>query len=162
MTRSGQLQAFEKQGPPAHWVEVKMNGYKSNNRGIGSVVEFKAGNYYNKVMVTSSPVRVFTGDLPSSMSSASLGRMRWCRTGSTSRPTSRLRFANPNAWRVPARSCTPGMAAKFVYVTDVLGVGPLGELAPDGTRVKPFPEELVRLPNLVARFQWQLCFPIDG
>ena len=63
MTRSGQLRAFEKEGPPAHWVEVKMNGYKSNSRGIGSVVEFKAGNYYNKVIVTSSPVRVFTGDL---------------------------------------------------------------------------------------------------
>ena len=27
---------------------------------------------------------------------------------------------------------------RFVYVTDVLGVGPLGELAPDGTRVKPY------------------------
>ena len=49
MTRSGQLRAFEKEGPPAHWVEVKMNGYKSNSGGIGSVVEFKAGNYYNKV-----------------------------------------------------------------------------------------------------------------
>ena len=63
MTRSGQLRAFEKQGPPVHWVEVKMNGFKSNSRGIGSVVEFKAGNYYNKVVVTGSPLRVFTGNL---------------------------------------------------------------------------------------------------
>ena len=52
------------------------------------------------------------------------------------------------------------MASSFVYVTDVLGVGPLGELAPDGTRVKPFPEEFVRLPNLVPDSQGNYVFQL--
>ncbi len=49
---------------------------------------------------------------------------------------------------------------RFVYVTDVLGVGPLGELAPDGTRVKPFPEEFVRLPNLAPDSQGDYVFQL--
>ena len=36
---------------------------------------------------------------------------------------------------------------KFVFLTDVLGVAPLGELLPDGSRMKPYPEEFVRLPQ---------------
>src|SRR5207245_8003061 len=36
---------------------------------------------------------------------------------------------------------------KFMYVTDVLGAAPIGELAPDGTTISPHPEEYVRLPE---------------
>jgi hypothetical protein len=148
MTRSGQLRAFAKEGPPAHWVEVKMDGFKSNSGGIGSVVELKSGNYYNKVMVTSSPVRVFTGDL----TKLDVIRVTWPNAVVQNwidvatdkqievRESERLASSCPFLYAWDGR--------KFVYVTDVLGVAPLGELAPDGTRVKPFPEELVRLPNL--------------
>src|SRR2546428_10805899 len=44
-------------------MEVKLNGFKSNMQGIGTIVEFKAGNFYSKVQGTGSPVRVFTGGL---------------------------------------------------------------------------------------------------
>src|SRR5208337_4175965 len=59
LTPGGQLLAYEKEGPTPHWLEVKMIGYKSNAQGIGSLVEVKAGNYYSKVVVTGSPIRVF-------------------------------------------------------------------------------------------------------
>ena len=160
VTRSGQLLAFEKEGPPARWVEVKMNGYKSNSRGIGSVVEFKAGNYYNKVIVTSSPVRVFTGDL------AKLDVIRvtwpnavvqnWIDVATDKqievRESERLASSCPFLYVWNGR--------RFVYVTDVLGVGPIGELAPDGTRVKPYPGELVRLPSLVTNSQGNYVFQL--
>ena len=147
MTRSGELRAFQKEGPPAHWVEVKMNGYKSNSRGIGSVVEFKAGNYYNKVIVTSSPVGVYTGDLTKldviRVTWPNAVVQNWIDQGTDKqievRESERLASSCPflYAWN----------GQRFVYITDVLGVGPLGELAPDGTRVKPFSEDLVRLPK---------------
>jgi len=160
MTRSGQLHAFEKEGPPEHWVEVKMNGYKSNSRGIGSVVEFKAGNYYNKVMITSSPVRVFTGDL----TKLDVIRVTWPNAVVQNwidvatdkqvevRESERLASSCPFLYTWNGKN--------FNYVTDVLGVGPLGELAPDGTRVKPFPEDLVRLPNLVPDSQGNYVFQL--
>jgi len=162
LTRSGQLLAFEKEGPPPRWVEVKMSGYKSNSRGIGSVVEFKAGNYYNKVIITSSPVRVFTGDL------AKLDVIRvtwpnavvqnWIDVATDKqvevRESERLASSCPFLYAWNGR--------RFVYVTDVLGVAPLGELAPDGTRVKPFPEELVRLPNLVPDSKGDYVFQLTN
>ncbi|HTS70014.1 MAG TPA: FG-GAP-like repeat-containing protein [Terriglobia bacterium] len=162
MTRSGQLLAFAKEGPPSRWVEVKMNGYKSNSRGIGSVVEFKAGNYYNKVVVTSSPIRVFTGDL------AKLDVIRvtwpnavvqnWIDVATDKqievRESERLASSCPFLYVWNGR--------KFVYVTDVLGVAPLGELAPDGTRVKPDPEEFVRLPEPAANSRGNYVFQLTN
>jgi tetratricopeptide (TPR) repeat protein len=160
MTHSGQLRAFEKQGPPAHWVEVKMNGYKSNSRGIGSVVEFKAGNYYNKVIVTSSPVRIYTGDL----TKLDVIRVTWPNAvvqnwidQATNKPLE-VRESERLASSCPFLYAWNGR--RFVYVTDVLGVAPLGELAPDGTRVKPFPEDLVRLPNLAPDSKGHYVFQL--
>jgi len=160
VTRSGQLRAFEKQGPPAHWVEVKMNGFKSNSGGIGSVVEFKAGDYYNKVMVTSSPVRVFTGDLPKldviRVTWPNAVVQNWIDVATNQqievRESERLASSCPFLYRWDG--------SRFVYATDVLGVAPIGELAPDGTRIKPFPEELVRLPNLVPDSQGDYDFQL--
>jgi tetratricopeptide (TPR) repeat protein len=148
-SRNGQIRAFQKQGPPEHWVELKMNGFKSNSRGIGSVVEFKAGNYYSKVVIDSSPLRVFTGDL----TKLDVIRVTWPNAVvqnwvdvSTDRQivvreSERLASSCPFLYAWDGR--------KFVYVTDVLGTSPLGELAPDGTYLKPFPEEFVRLPEWV-------------
>ena len=160
MTPDGQLLAFEKDGPPAHWVEVNMNGFKSNNQGIGSVVEFKAGNYYNKVMVTSSPVRIFTGDLKKldviRVTWPNAVVQNWIDVATNKqievRESERLASSCPFLYVWNGR--------RFVYVTDVLGVGPLGELAPDGTRVKPFPEEFVRLPNLVPDSKGNYIFQL--
>ena len=160
MTRGGQLRAFEKEGPPAHWVEVKMNGYKSNSGGIGSVVELKAGNYYNKVVVTSSPVRIFTGDLTKldviRVTWPNAVVQNWIEVATDKqievRESERLASSCPFLYAWDGR--------KFVYVTDVLGVAPIGELAPDGTRIKPFSEEWVRLPNLVPDSRGDYVFQL--
>jgi len=131
MTRSGQFRAFEKEGAPAHWVEVKMSGYKSNSGGIGSVVEFKAGNYYNKVIVTSSPVRVFTGDL----TKLDVIRVTWPNAvvqnwiDKATDQQIEVRESERLASSCPFLYTWNGQ--RFVYVTDVLGVGPLGELGPE-------------------------------
>ena len=160
LTRTGQLRAFAKQGPPAHWVDVKMNGYKSNSGGIGSVVEFKSGNFYNKVIVTSSPVRVFTGDLQK----LDVIRVTWPNAvvqNWIDKPTDEqleVRESERLASSCPFLYVWNGH--RFVFVTDVLGVGPLGELAPDGTRIKPNPEELVRLPDLVPNARGNYVFQL--
>ncbi len=161
-TRQGQIRAFEEQGSSEHWVDLNMMGFKSNTRGIGSVVELKAGNYYDKVMVTSSPVRVFTGDL------AKLDVIRvtwpnavvqnWIDVSTDKqievRESERLASSCPFLYAWNGR--------KFVYVTDVLGTSPLGELAPDGTYLKPYPEEFVRLPRWVQASGENLTFQLTA
>ena len=161
MTRSGQLRAFEKEGPPAHWVEVKMTGYKSNSGGIGSVVEFKAGNYYNKVIVTSSPVRVFTGDL----TKLDVIRVTWPNAvvqnwiDKATDQQIEVRESERLASSCPFLYTWNGQ--RFVYVTDVLGVGPLGELAPDGTRDQTFSRGICAPAPPRARFSRRLRFSVD-
>jgi len=147
LTSNGQLLAYEKEGPNPHWLEVRLQGYKSNAQGIGSLVEVKAGNYYNAVVVTGSPIRVFAGTL----SKVDVVRVTWPNAVIQNwidvatdkaidvRESERLATSCPllYAWN----------GQRYVFVTDVLGTAPLGELAPDGTRIKPLPEELVRLPR---------------
>ncbi|MBZ5515770.1 MAG: FG-GAP-like repeat-containing protein [Acidobacteriia bacterium] len=147
VTRRAQLRAFEKEGPPARWLEVKMTGYKSNSQGIGSVLEFKAGNFYNKVLVTSDRVRVYAGDLPE----LDVVRVTWPNAViqnwvniATNKPLE-VRESERLATSCPFVYIWNG--AKFVFLTDVLGTAPLGELLPDGSYIKPFPEEFVRLPE---------------
>ncbi len=147
MTPAGKLVAYQKEGPPGRWVEVKMTGFKSNNMGIGSVVEFKAGDFYNKVVVTTNPVRVFAGDL----AKLDVIRVTWPNAViqnwidvPTDKPIE-VRESERLASSCPLLYAWNG--EKFTFLTDVLGVAPLGELAPDGTRLKPYPEELLRLPG---------------
>ncbi len=147
VSRSGAMMAFEKQGPPPRWLEIKMNGYKSNSLGVGSIVELKAGNFYNKLVVNGDRLRVSTGDL------AKLDVVRvtwpnaviqnWVNVG-TNKPLE-VRESERLASSCPFLYIWDG--EEFVFLTDVLGVAPLGELLPDGGRMKPFPEEFVRLPQ---------------
>ncbi len=149
LTRNGNLAVYEKASPSAHWVEVKLKGFKSNTAGIGTIVEFKAGNFYNKIQVTGSPVGAYTGDL----TRLDVVRVTWPNqviqnsvevatdTSVSVQESERLASSCPllYLWN----------GERFVFVTDVLGVGPLGELAPDGTRIKPNSRELVRLPEIL-------------
>jgi Tfp pilus assembly protein PilF len=147
LATNGQLLAYEEEGPTPHWLEVKMIGYKSNAEGIGSLVEVKAGNYYNKIVVTGNPIRVFAGNL----SQVDVVRVTWPNAViqnwidvPTDKPID-VRESERLATSCPLLYVWNG--ERYVFVTDVLGTGPLGELNPDGTRIKPFPEEFVRLPR---------------
>ncbi len=143
--RNGQLAAFEKQGPPPRWLEVKLNGFKSNTQGIGTIVELKAGNFYSKVQATGGPVRVFAGDL------ARLDVVRVTWPNQIVQNTLDVATSKPIEVRESERlaSSCPFLyvwnGERYVLLTDILGIAPLGELLPDGTRMKPNPEELVRL-----------------
>ena len=145
--RTGELAALEKRGPPAHWLEVKLDGSKSNTQGVGAVVELKAGNFYSKVLATGGPLRVYTGAL----SQLDVVRVTWPNAivqnsiqVATDKPLN-VRESERLASSCPFLYAWDGM--KFVYVTDILGAAPIGELAPDGTTISPHPEEYVRLPE---------------
>ena len=148
-TRSGKLAAWAKTGVPEHWLEISMDGSKSNKQGVGSEIELKQGNFYSKVLISNGPVYVYTG----SLAKLDVVRATW----PTQIIQNELAVATNTAVRFReserlASSCPMLYAwdgTRFVYVTDILGVGPLGELAPDGTRLKPYSREFVRLPDTI-------------
>jgi tetratricopeptide (TPR) repeat protein len=145
LTRAGDVAAFEKDGPPSRWLEVRMTGFKSNTLGIGSIVELKAGNFYSKLLVNGDRLRVYAGDLPK----LDVVRVTWPNAVvqnwvnvSTNKPME-VRESERLASSCPFLYVWNGR--EFEYVTDVLGVGPLGHLLPSGGYIRPNPEELVRL-----------------
>lgn len=143
----GRFEVRRRETPSPRWVEVALAGEKSNQKGIGAVVEVKAGNFYHKVMVAHSPVRVFTGTLPR----LDVVRVTWPNAivqnslSVATNKTIRLRESERLASSCPFVYGWNGQ--EFVFITDVLGAAPLGELQPDGSLAQPNPQEFVRLPQ---------------
>ncbi len=157
---SGQVAVFERTGPPSRWLEVKLSGFKSNTQGIGAIVELKAGNFYTKAQATGGPVRVYTGDL------AQLDVVRVTWPNQIVQNSINVATNHPLVVRESERlaSSCPLLYAwngeRFVFVTDVLGVAPLGALAPDGSRIRPNPEEFVRLPHVFREREGEYVFQL--
>ena len=160
VSRNGKLSAFEKDGPPSRWLEVKMTGFKSNTLGIGSIVELKAGNFYNKLLVTGDRVRVYAGDLPK----LDVVRVTW--PNAVVQNWVNVATNKPMEVRESERLASSCQflyvwdGKQFVFVTDILGTAPLGHLMPEGGYIRPNPEEFVRLGDnlqpLNGRFVFQL------
>jgi tetratricopeptide (TPR) repeat protein len=142
---SGELRVFEREGPPARWSAVMLDGYKSNKQGVGSVVEFKSGDFYKKVLATGGPVRIFTGKIDK----LDVVRVTWPNLiveneidTATDKPVD-VRESERLASSCPFLYVWDGR--RYVFLSDIMGVAPIGELAPDGTYVRPNPDQVVRL-----------------
>ena len=139
VTRAGEVAALEKDGAPSRWMEVKMTGFKSNALGIGSIVELKAGNFYNKLLVQDDRVRVYTGNL----ARLDVVRVTWPNAviqnwvHVSTNKSMEVRESERLASSCPFLYVWNG--TEFEYVTDVLGVAPLGHLMPDGGYIRRTP-----------------------
>lgn len=158
----GTLRVLEKQGPPARWTSVRLEGSKSNKQGTGSIVEFKARDFYKKVIASSNPVHVFTGEI----GKLDVVRVTWPNLiveNSIGVPTNRaieVRESERLASSCPFLYVWNGR--RYVFLSDIMGVAPLGELAPDGTYLRPNPDQVVRLGNVPQPRDGKLTFQITS
>ncbi|MGH9454869.1 MAG: FG-GAP-like repeat-containing protein, partial [Terriglobia bacterium] len=142
---NGQLRVFQRQGPAPRWVRVTLQGYKSNKQGIGDIIELKSGNFYDKVLATHGSTRIFTGDL----AKLDVVRVTWPNqvvqnsVNVATDTTVSVKESERLASSCPFLYVWNGK--RFVFFTDILGDAPIGELAPDGTYLKPNPQDLIRL-----------------
>lgn len=156
----GQLQVFQRQGPARHWIQVKLLGYKSNKQGIGDIIELKSGNFYDKVLATHGSTRIFTGNLPK----LDVVRVTWPNqvVQNTVDAATDAAISVKESERL-ASSC-PFLyvwnGKRFVFFTDILGDAPIGELAPDGTYLKPNPQDLIRLGGGIKEKNGQYVFQL--
>lgn len=143
----GKVEISRRQSPRPHWMEIALAGEKSNQKGVGAMVEVKAGNFYHKLMVTHAPVRVFTGNLPR----VDVVRVTWPNAivqnalNVATDKTVRVRESERLASSCPFVYAWDGQ--QFAFLTDVLGAAPLGELQPDGSLAQTNSQEFVRLPH---------------
>jgi len=150
------------EGPPERWALVALDGYKSNKAGVGCAVEFKAGDYYNKVLATGGPVSIFTGNI----GKLDVVRVTWPNlivensiNVATDTPTA-VRESERLASSCPFLYVWNG--ERYVFLSDIMGVSPLGELAPDGTRVRPNPDQVVSLGSAPQTQNGRLTFQITS
>ena len=143
----GMIRVFEKQGAPSGWLRIELEGSKSSKQGVGSTVEIKAGNYYRKVLVTGEPLQLFTGN----RTKIDVVRVRWPNLIIQNRmevnPNQGLKLRESERLASSCPFLYVWDGAQYVFLTDVLGIAPLGELMPDGAYALPNSEEYVRIPG---------------
>ncbi len=146
LSETGQMVLLAVQGSGARWLEITLGGSKSNREGVGAIVELKAGTYYRRLVAAGGKLHVSMAGLPK----LDVVRVTWPTAiiqNLTNVPTNRavrVEESERLASSCPLLYIWDGQ--KWQYLTDVLGVAPLGALAPDGSYLPANPQEFVRLP----------------
>jgi len=154
--RSGVLRLYTNVTKTAHrWLAVKLTGVKNLKTAIGAKVEVKAGSRYQKQLYTGAPLHFGLG----THEIVDTVRITWPNgliQNETRQAVSRTAFFT----EAPRLSGSCPMiftwdGARFRFITDVLGVAPLGASAGDGQYFPVDHDEYVYLPG-------EALAPIDG
>ena len=129
---------------------LKFVGQKDNRQAVGAVLEVRAQDLYRRVYLRGEAAIVGIGDRPY----ADVVRVSWpngvvqqeldvegpASSSSSTTPTS---ASSPRASLAPARSSTPGTGETFEFISDVIGITPLGLPMAPGMLVPPDHDEYV-------------------
>jgi hypothetical protein len=138
-----------------HWIRVRLQGIKSLKLAQGAEVEVKAGTVYRKAAYTGVPLLFDTG----SAASVDVVRITWpngliqnetmqaAGRGYTYQEEQRLSGSCPMIWTWNGRA--------IQFITDVLGVAPLGASDGEGTYFPVDHVEYVSIPG-------DALAPVDG
>jgi hypothetical protein len=137
--------------PPENWIRVQLEGVKNPKRALGAEVEIKAGTLYRKRFYTGVPLTFPIG----SHASVDTVRITWPNgliQNETRQPANRayvykeaqrLSGSCPHIWTWNGR--------EFQYITDVLGVAPLGASSGDGQYFPTDHDEYIQIPHGALR-----------
>ncbi|MDQ1472973.1 MAG: hypothetical protein QOJ99_4453, partial [Bryobacterales bacterium] len=138
-----------------HWIRVQLAGVKSLKLGQDAEVEIKAGRLYRKQMYTGVPISFDVGDY----AQVDVVRITWM-NGLIQNETKQ---AANKAYRYEEAQRLSGSCPmvwtwnghEFEFITDVLGVAPLGASDGDGSYFPVDHDEFVSIPG-------KALAPVDG
>ena len=127
---------------------------RTNNDGIGAWVVVQAGTLWTGAERTTVSAGLGQSLLPTALGigrreRADVLRLRWpdavvqAELGTAARSVSRVAEVNRKTTSCPVLMAWDG--ERFVFVTDFLGAGSMGESGPDGSTRPPRPEESVKI-----------------
>ncbi|MGI8992229.1 MAG: FG-GAP-like repeat-containing protein [Bryobacteraceae bacterium] len=133
--------------PKGNWIEISLTGVKNVKLAPGATVEVKAGLSYNKKVYEGVPLRFALG----SYSEADTVRITWPNGLIQNEPRKKANQAVDikEAQRLSG-SCPmifTWNGSRFEFITDVLGVAPLGASSGDGTYFPVDHDEYVQIPG---------------
>ncbi len=132
--------------PVANWITVALEGVKNAKLAVGAEVEVKAGALYQKRFYTGAPLTFSLG----THLAADTVRITWPngliqnetrqagRRAYLYKEAQRLSGSCPHIWTWNGR--------EFEYITDVLGVAPLGASSGDGQYFPTDHDEYIQIP----------------
>src|ERR1035437_7102715 len=139
--------ALNRSRASSHWIRVRLEGIKSLKLAQGAEVEIKAGTLYREAFYAGMPLLFDTG----AAASVDVVRITWpngliqnetrqtAGRGYTYREAQRLSGSCPMIWTWNGRA--------MQFVTDVLGVAPLGASDGEGTFFPVDHDEYVSIPG---------------
>ncbi|MFN0102241.1 MAG: tetratricopeptide repeat protein [Bryobacteraceae bacterium] len=132
--------------PASNWITVQLEGVKNSKLAFGAEVEVKAGKLYQKRFYLGTPLTFALG----ANTQADTVRITWpngliqnevrqpARKAYTYKEAQRLSGSCPHIWTWNGR--------EFQYITDVLGVAPLGATSGDGQYFPTDHDEYIQIP----------------
>jgi hypothetical protein len=162
MGGDGALEALAASGPRGNSMPVLVRGNKSNKRGLGSIVEARAGAIYRRIYYRGEPVRVGVGAAEkldvlriTYPNGSVLSRLDVPLTGEQliDDPDAAFgEFSEPDSLIGSCPFLYTWNGETFEFITDVLGITPLGLPMAPGMMVPPDHDEyvLVKGEQLVA------------
>ncbi len=150
LNSDGSLHLFQNASPAEHWVTVRITGVKNIKSGINATVEMKSGAYYQKRVYEGSPL-AFALD---GRADADAIRITWP-NGLIQNETRQ----KPEALTIPEAQRLSGSCpmiftwngSDYQFITDVLGVAPLGASSGDGNYFPVDHDEYIQIPGSALR-----------
>ena len=132
--------------PARNWITIQLEGVKSAKLAFGAEIEVKAGNLYQKRFYSGAPLTFALG----AHTQADTVRITWAngliqnevrqpaKKAYFYKEAQRLSGSCPHIWTWNGR--------EFQYITDVLGVAPLGASSGDGQYFPTDHDEYIQIP----------------
>ncbi len=134
-------------GPRNHWVRVELKGVKNLARAAGAEVEVKAGSHYQKKPYTGSPLTFGLGN----RKTVDTVRITWpnglIQNESRQGVDRALVFEEAQRLSGSCPMIFTWNGEGFQFITDVLGVAPLGASAGDGEYFPVDHDEWIQIPG---------------
>lgn len=148
VTKAGEIQILTNKSPEKnHWVRVKIDGVKNLKVPMGAEVEVKAGESYQKKLYEGMPLLFGLG----SHASIDTVRITWpnglIQNEMNQGTDKNLEFKEAQRLSGSCPLIFVWNGKEFEYVTDVLGVAPLGAMSGDGQFFPTNHTEYISLPG---------------
>ncbi len=143
----GSLHVYTNASPEQRWLTVQIHGVKNLKEAVGATVEMKSGAYYNKRVATGVPLS-FAMD---GRADADTLRITWPNGLIQNEPRQKsgelLNIAEAQRLSGSCPMIFTWNGETFQFITDVLGVAPLGASSGDGHYFPVDHDEYIQIPG---------------
>ncbi len=143
----GSLHLYTNNSPGQHWLTVKLEGVKNLKGAADATVEVKSGPYYDKRLYDNAPL-AFATDGRTDVDAIRITWPNGLIQNETGKKSGEA-LTIPEAQRLSG-SCPmifTWNGARFQFITDVLGVAPLGASSGDGHYFPVDHDEYIQIPG---------------